>query len=324
MVSFDVSVVIPAHNAETRLSDALEGLGAQTCPPAEVIVVDDGSHDETAALAAGWRFPWGRAPTVIRHPEALGTAAARNHGALCARSEWVAFCDDDDVWHPARLEHLARASERHPASDAIGSGAVGFALETELSQVQASGRGAMATLVVSDARVGTLVDALGELAAGEERLVRPEEFYYDGVFVTALVAFRRRAYFVAGGTPTILPIAEDYVAHASASFLTNLIKVELPLVFYRIRPHSQADDELRVAWDLLLGMLAVRGGPLRSREPNNSLFRHLVLAQAREKEPWRVPLGFALLGGLSGLDLWMLTKARVRTRLRQGRVVEAP
>jgi len=93
-----VSAVIPAYNAEGFISDAIQSVLAQTYEIAEIIVVDDGSSDHTAEVAAG--FP---KTQVIRRING-GQAAARNTGIQAASGEWIAFLDHDDVWLPRKTE----------------------------------------------------------------------------------------------------------------------------------------------------------------------------------------------------------------------------
>jgi len=93
-----VSAVIPAYNAELFLSDTIQSVLAQTHEIAEIIVVDDGSSDRTAEVAAG--FPRTR---VIRQPNG-GQGAARNTGIQAATSEWIGLLDHDDRWNPRKTE----------------------------------------------------------------------------------------------------------------------------------------------------------------------------------------------------------------------------
>jgi len=93
-----VTAVIPAYNAEKFISDAIQSALAQTFAIAEIIVVDDGSPDRTAEVAAG--FPRTR---VIRRPNG-GPGAARNTGIQAASGEWIALLDSDDVWDPRKTE----------------------------------------------------------------------------------------------------------------------------------------------------------------------------------------------------------------------------
>jgi glycosyltransferase involved in cell wall biosynthesis len=96
-----LSVVIPAFNRASVLSRAVHSVLRQTVEDLEVIVVDDGSQDETAAIARSHADPRVR---LVRLVTNRGVAHARNVGVRAARGEWVAFLDSDDEWLPQRLE----------------------------------------------------------------------------------------------------------------------------------------------------------------------------------------------------------------------------
>jgi glycosyltransferase involved in cell wall biosynthesis len=102
-----ITVVIPAYNAAEFLREAIESVLAQTVSPREVIVVDDGSEDQTPEMTASF------APRVkyIRKQRG-GPASARNVGISAARGEWIAFLDSDDLWKPNLLESLVRTASR--------------------------------------------------------------------------------------------------------------------------------------------------------------------------------------------------------------------
>ena len=103
-----ISCIVPVFNGERYLPETLESVLAQTYRRREIILVDDGSTDGTAAVANSYR---GRI-RYIRQPNA-GEAAARNRGLSMAGGEFVAFLDADDVWHPEKLERqIARFRER--------------------------------------------------------------------------------------------------------------------------------------------------------------------------------------------------------------------
>jgi glycosyltransferase involved in cell wall biosynthesis len=94
-----VSVVIPTYNYARYVGDAIDSALAQTAPPLEVVVIDDGSTDDTPAVLA----KYGDRIRAIRK-ENQGLSAARNTGIREARGEWVAFLDSDDAFHPRKLE----------------------------------------------------------------------------------------------------------------------------------------------------------------------------------------------------------------------------
>ena len=114
MTTDQVSVVMPAWNAERFIEEALRSILDQTVPPAAIVVVDDGSTDATARLAAGID----RSVTVLRRDHA-GVGASRTAGVAATSSEFVAFLDADDVWMPAKLERQLAVFDCDPATDAV-------------------------------------------------------------------------------------------------------------------------------------------------------------------------------------------------------------
>jgi glycosyltransferase involved in cell wall biosynthesis len=107
-----VSVIIPTRNRAHLLHRTLESVLKQSTENLEVIVVDDGSTDSTAAVAAA-ADPRVR---VLRNPKPTGVSAARNRGIAAARGEWIAFCDDDDLWAPNKLQQQLTAAGRASAN----------------------------------------------------------------------------------------------------------------------------------------------------------------------------------------------------------------
>jgi glycosyltransferase involved in cell wall biosynthesis len=104
-----VSVVIPTYNRSVVLRRALESVVAQTRPPDEVIVVDDGSTDDTVE----WVERELPDMTLMRRSN-YGVSNARNRGVEAAGSEWIAFLDSDDEWRPEKLEKQLWALAENP------------------------------------------------------------------------------------------------------------------------------------------------------------------------------------------------------------------
>lgn len=98
--TLDISVVIPAYNRARFIPRALASVAAQTKQPREVIVVDDGSSDDTVAVARAW------GATVLTTPTNGGSGPARNLGIESAVGQWIAFLDSDDAWSADHLETL--------------------------------------------------------------------------------------------------------------------------------------------------------------------------------------------------------------------------
>jgi hypothetical protein len=117
----EVTVVIPTRDRWTLLaSAALPAALGQGDVDVEVVVVDDGSSDETPERLAKLTDPRLRS---IRHAESRGVARARNVGIAAARGRWLAFLDDDDVWSPRKLRLQLDAAEAAGASFVYGGAA---------------------------------------------------------------------------------------------------------------------------------------------------------------------------------------------------------
>jgi glycosyltransferase involved in cell wall biosynthesis len=101
-----VSVVIPCYNAAPFLRETLDSAINQTYPPLEILVIDDGSTDDSAAIAESYGSP----VRVIRQPN-QGESVARNRGIDEARGDWIAFQDADDLWNPKKTEKQIKEIE---------------------------------------------------------------------------------------------------------------------------------------------------------------------------------------------------------------------
>lgn len=104
-----VSVIIPAYNAAPLLGPTLETTLASTFRDFEIVVVNDGSRDDTAEVAAGY----GPQVRVISQANA-GMSASRNRGVAESDSEFIALLDSDDIWHPEKLRLQLAALDAQP------------------------------------------------------------------------------------------------------------------------------------------------------------------------------------------------------------------
>jgi len=223
-----ISVVIPTYNRAALLAEAIDSALAQTRPPDEIVVVDDGSTDATTAVLA--RF----APKVraVRQDNA-GEAAARNRGVAEARGPWIAFLDSDDRWEPAALERLEAAARAHPDAGLVAM---------------------RARAIRSDGTPTARVH--GKKSPGPYFSTRSLLVGDAGGVLMPLV--RRDLLLSAGGFDTALASATDCDMWLRLSFVTTMIGVPEPLLLVRVHPDNLSADKTLNArmWIAILGKLA--------------------------------------------------------------------
>ncbi|HEX4905354.1 MAG TPA: glycosyltransferase [Acidimicrobiales bacterium] len=117
MIDPAVSVVVPTRNRAAVCAQTLRSILGQRDVDLEVVVVDEGSTDDTPAMLAAIGDD---RVTVVRHDVARGLPAARNAGLARARGPWVAWCDDDDLWAPDKLATQLDAADTADAAWVIG------------------------------------------------------------------------------------------------------------------------------------------------------------------------------------------------------------
>jgi len=97
------SIIVPAFNVAATLPETLDSLLAQTAQDFEIIIINDGSIDETLQIAHAFER---RGPVRILSQANRGLAGARNTGIAAASGSYIGFCDADDLWEPAKLHTL--------------------------------------------------------------------------------------------------------------------------------------------------------------------------------------------------------------------------
>jgi len=229
------SVIIPSYNAAPLVVQAVESVLAQTHAAHEILVIDDGSTDDTAACLEPYQ-------DRIRylHQSNAGVAAARNRGLAEATGDWIAFLDADDVWHPSKLARQARVIAEHP-------------------QV-----GLLATLCYDWPAAGH-----PELPSGSDHkiaIVPFESLVVRNQIVTSSVVARREVIDQVGGFDPRMQGPEDYDLWLRVAERTPVLLLETPLVGYRDQPVSLSKNAERMeqGMRLILDKLDERGH-LRNR-----------------------------------------------------------
>jgi glycosyltransferase involved in cell wall biosynthesis len=116
MRTLPISVIIPHYNRPQFLQEALDSVRSQTLPPAEIIVVDDFSTAEARSELQKFRH----IAKIHENSANLGLSQTRNVGVEMAVNDWVAFLDDDDLYHPWKLELQSAYLSRHPNCKVLG------------------------------------------------------------------------------------------------------------------------------------------------------------------------------------------------------------
>ncbi len=211
MQTAPVSVVIPTFNSGHLVTEAVESVLGQTLPPAEVVVVDDGSADDTQKRLAAYA---GRVRSLRQ--ENQGVSVARNLGVASAGQEYVAFLDADDIWHPRKLELQMSVFARHPELGLVGTGTCDWpAAEFPLLPAPAVNFVTWAQLVVKNR------------------------------IATSSVVVRRHLFARTGPFDPSMRSAQDRDLWLRVAELAPVANLELPLVGYRDVPGSISKQAVR-------------------------------------------------------------------------------
>ena len=108
-----ISIIMPAYNCEKYIGEAIDSVLAQSYRNWELILIDDGSVDNTYSIVKEYLQNDIRV-SLLSNEKNIGVSAARNRGIEYAKGEWIAFLDSDDIWAPYKLEkQLAAAQENN-------------------------------------------------------------------------------------------------------------------------------------------------------------------------------------------------------------------
>ena len=201
-----VSVVLPTYNRAPLLGRAIRSVLGQSYGDFEVIVVDDGSTDETAAVVAGFDDPRVQYLQLARN---TGAGAARNVGIRMARGKFLAFQDSDDEWMPSKLAKQMEAFEGAPS----GLGVV----YSDMQRVW--GDGTTSYLAAPDVLSGRLIGG-------------PAWFYQVCDLGVQSTLIRRECLEAAGHFNEELPALEDLEMFIRLSRLCAFERLREPLVRY--------------------------------------------------------------------------------------------
>ena len=116
-----ISVVIPMYNAEKTILNVLESVHNQTFSPYEIVIVNDGSTDQSLQIVQKYKEENKKIPIQLIDKKNGGVSSARNLGMKVAQGDWIALLDSDDVWLPHKLERQKQILNANPQIDFLGT-----------------------------------------------------------------------------------------------------------------------------------------------------------------------------------------------------------
>jgi glycosyltransferase involved in cell wall biosynthesis len=207
-----VSVIIPTFNRADYLPQALQSVFDQTLSPFEIIVIDDGSTDNTPEIVRAFE------PSIryFRHDRNRGVSAARNSGLEAAQGEVIAWLDADDMWETDFLATLIPPLAADPRLDGVYSGFIH-------------------------------VDAVGNIIPQSSQRVSPPSDLFsslieDNFIVTPAIVVRKKCFKQAGNFDTRLGICEDYDMWLRLAKTFTIAGLPTPLVRIRVHESNTLQD----------------------------------------------------------------------------------
>jgi len=278
-----ISVIIPTYNHAQYLGEAIESVLSQDYPDMEVIVVDDGSTDNTQEVSSRYH---GKI-TFIEQPNG-GCALARNAGLNAATGEYIVFLDSDDSLLPGSLLIRAQYLDKHPKVGMV---------------------------------CGDVIEVYDERNQRRKSLrVRPpkhpENFRWETVefcATTSSVMARRTCFLTAGNFEATLRQGQDWHMWVRLALHTNMVYLPLPIAFYKIHDSNVTLDVTRVnhynriASRLIVDAPYFKDYPAHFRakalyyrfatawrvEPKHAAFRFLL--RAIMTDPTQIPFGLHVI-----------------------------
>ncbi len=239
------SVIIAVYNGAETIGRAIESILRQTWPAHQIIVVDDGSTDETPAIIQ--RF--GSRVVYFRQPNA-GVSAARNAGVETATGDWVAFLDADDWFYPDRLRWHAEWIAEDPELDFLTG-----------DQEYRRPDGTLIKRSMESAPVGRYLlrmanDNLRAVLQGEQIGWLIEQHIGD----TPTLSLRRKTFIETGGYPTEFAVSEDvHLLIRLAAHSRKIGVICAPMAVYCVRQDSATrSDRLRAQRQSVDALLTLR------------------------------------------------------------------
>ena len=245
----NVTVVVPTRNRAPLLRRTVRTILNQELVDVRLVIIDDASQDDTSTWLASLDDA---KVTVIRHPRPCGVSAARNAGLRFAETDWVAFCDDDDLWAPRKLWRQLLALEHTPGARWASCGVISVDDELVINGWHHAIGGDIAPRIAAENLIPS-----GSTVLVESELLR-----------------------AIGGFDQSLHWSEDWDCWIRLAQHSPLAVDDTPLVAYRIAPGTASSQvrQMRHCFELV----AARYAYLADRKPDRFAYdRYLAKQQLR-------------------------------------------
>jgi len=217
--NFKLSVVIPAYNCASHIEETLASVFNQTRKPFEILVINDGSTDNTAEVVS--KYPQVRLINKLNQ----GPSETRNRGILESTGNWIAFLDSDDMWHAGKIEAVEKHIQDNPETDMVSTA---FYIGNEKDWQKITPR----------------------------RIYNPRDSFFEQLYrrsfiATSSVVIKKDFLTKAGGFDTSLLVAEDLDLYLRIALMNaKYFYIREHLLYYRSHPNSITSNPLNAHQDI--------------------------------------------------------------------------
>ena len=231
------SVIIPLYNKGPYIEKALRSVFAQTFTDYEIIVVDDGSKDDSASTAESV-LAESVAPNQLIRQENAGVSMARNNGVASSHGDYLCFLDADDWWDPAFLEEMSKLIEEFPDAGIYGT----------------------SYTIVNETKHKTRVAPIGVEPGFEKGYINYCQVYSKTLampLTSITVAIPRMVFDKMGGFPEGIKLGEDFLLWVKIALKYQVAFLNKPLAYYNQDSNPTwrgtrhlVDPEYHMLWQL--------------------------------------------------------------------------
>ena len=247
------SVIIPLYNKAPYVAKTIRSVLAQTCSDYELIVVDDGSKDNSAEIAS--QELEGCENCRILRQENAGVSEARNNAVIESRGEYLCFLDADDWWAPTFLEEMSNLIDEFPVAGIYGTNYT----------------------IMNESKRKTRVASVGVEESFVKGYINYCQVYAKTMYMplwTGAVSMPRSVFNEMGGFPKGIKLGEDFLLWIRIALKYKVVFLNKPLSFYNqdVEATNRGVGKLHRPQDHMLWNL----GFLEEEEKNNSDYKQLV------------------------------------------------